>query len=145
MKTVIQRTKFSEVEIDNKLHSKTGAGLLVLFCAEKNDTEDKIEWMANKILNLRIFQDENHKMNLSVLDIKGEIMVVSQFTLAGNCTKGTRPGFDLAMKPDSANEYYEKFVSELKKSGLNVQTGVFGADMKVSLLNDGPVTFILEK
>lgn len=145
MKSVIQRVKYSKVEIDGKLHSETKEGLLILFGVEKNDTEDKILWMANKILNLRIFQDENHKMNLSVLNIKGDIMVVSQFTLAGNCSKGTRPSFDCAMEPNTANRYYEEFVIELKKSGLNVQTGVFGADMKVSLLNDGPVTFILEK
>ena len=145
MKIVLQRVNNASVEIEGKLYSKIEKGVLLLFGVEKNDKEEFIEFLANKTLNLRIFNDENNKMNLSLLDIKGEILVVSQFTLAANCKKGLRPSFDNAEKPDIANNYYEKFVSGLKKSGLNVQTGVFGADMKVSLLNDGPVTFILEK
>ena len=145
MKIVLQRVNNASVETGGKLYSKIDKGVLLLFGVEKNDKEEFIEFLANKVLNLRIFNDENDKMNLSVIDIKGEILVVSQFTLAANCKKGLRPSFDNAEKPDIANNYYEKFVSKLKKSGLNVQTGVFGADMKVSLINDGPVTFILEK
>lgn len=145
MKIVLQRVNSASVEIEGKIYSKTEKGVLLLFGVEKNDKEEFIDFLVNKTLNLRIFNDENDKMNLSLMDIKGDILVVSQFTLAANCKKGLRPSFDNAMKPDVACKYYEKFVSELKKSGLNVQTGVFGADMKVSLLNDGPVTFILEK
>ena len=145
MKLLIQRTDEVSVEIDNNICAETKMGMLILFCAEKNDTEDKICYMVNKVLNLRFFEDENNKMNLSVKDINGEIMVVSQFTLAANCNKGLRPSFDNAMKPDLANVFYEKFVSKLKESNLVVKTGVFGADMKVSLVNNGPVTIILEK
>ena len=145
MKLVIQRTKEVTVQIDGDICSKKGKGMLILFGVEKNDTEDKIDYLANKVLNLRLFEDENAKMNLSILDTEGEIMVVSQFTLAANCSKGLRPSFDNAMKPDIAIKYYEKFVSKLKESKLVVKTGVFGADMKVALVNDGPVTFILEK
>lgn len=145
MKLVIQRTKEATVQINGDICSKTGKGMLILFGVEKNDTEDKIDYLVNKVLNLRFFEDVNEKMNLSIKDIDGEIMVVSQFTLAANCSKGQRPSFDNAMKPDIANEYYEKFVSKLRESDLVVKTGVFGADMKVALINDGPVTFILEK
>lgn len=145
MKLVIQRTKEATVEINGDIFSKTGKGMLILFGVEKNDSEDKIDYLVNKVLNLRFFEDENEKMNLSIKDIEGEIMVVSQFTLAANCSKGLRPSFDNAMKPDIANEYYEKFVSKLRESNLVVKTGVFGANMKVALINDGPVTFILEK
>ncbi len=145
LKLVIQRTKEATVQINGDICSKTGKGMLILFGVEKNDTEDKIDYLVNKVLNLRFFEDENEKMNLSIKDIDGEIMVVSQFTLAANCSKGQRPSFDNAMKPDIANEYYEKFVSKLRESDLVVKTGVFGADMKVALINDGPVTFILEK
>ena len=145
MKIVLQRVNNASVEIDNSLYSKINKGLLLLFGVEKDDKEEFIEFLANKVLNLRIFPDNEGKMNLSVNDIKGEILVVSQFTLAASCKKGTRPSFDNAMEPKTANEYYEKFVEFLKKPGLNIQTGSFGAHMKVSLLNDGPVTFILEK
>ena len=145
MKIVLQRVKKASVTIDENLHSKVDKGLCLLFGVEKNDKEEFIEYLANKVLNLRIFNDENDKMNLSVSDIKGEILVVSQFTLAGSCKKGLRPSFDNAMEPSVADKYYEKFVSVLKTSGLNVQTGVFGAHMQVEIINDGPVTFILEK
>ncbi len=145
MKIVVQRVKSSSVTINNEVYSKINSGLMLLFGVEKNDTEDFLDFMVHKILNLRIFNDENGKMNLSIKDIQGEILVVSQFTLAGDCKKGLRPSFDNAMQPDIANEYYEKFVSKLKESNLKIETGVFGADMKVELINDGPVTFILEK
>ena len=145
MKAVIQRVKNASVTIDDKLYSKISKGMLILFCVEKGDTDDKLEWMANKIESLRIFEDEQQKMNLSVKDIKGELLVVSQFTLAASCKKGTRPSFDNAEHPEIANKMYQKFVEILKTKDLNVKTGVFAANMQVSLINDGPVTFILEK
>ena len=145
MKSVIQRVKCASVTIDNNLYSSINTGLLVLFGVEKGDSAEKMEWMAKKILELRIFADENGKMNKSIKDINGEILVVSQFTLAANCAKGTRPGFDNAEKPDAANSMYEKFVSKLKESNLTIKTGIFAAMMDVKLCNDGPVTIILER
>lgn len=145
MKAVIQRVKKASVEIEGKIYSKINRGLLILFCAEKNDVKENIDFIANKILNLRIFEDENHKMNLSVKDIAGEILIVSQFTLASDLKKGLRPSFDNAMEPIKAKEFYEDMILKLKESKLNVQTGVFGADMQVMLINDGPVTFVLNK
>lgn len=145
MKIVLQRVSSASVTIENKICSKINKGLLLLFGVEKNDREEMLDFFVQKVLNLRIFNDENGKMNLSVSDIKGEILIVSQFTLASNCKKGLRPSFDNAMEPNIANKYYEKFVELLKASNLNIQTGIFGADMKVELINDGPVTFILEK
>lgn len=145
MKAVIQRVKKASVEIEGKIYSKINRGLLILFCAEKNDVKENIDFIANKILNLRIFEDENHKMNLSVRDITGEILIVSQFTLASDLKKGLRPSFDNAMEPIRAKEFYEDMILKLKESKLNVQTGVFGADMQVMLINDGPVTFVLNK
>lgn len=145
MKLVVQRVSSSAVEIDNKVYSKIGRGLMFLFGVEKGDTKEDAQYLAEKILKLRIFGDENDKMNLSVQDINGEILVVSQFTLAGSCKKGTRPSFDTAEEPKKAEEMYEYFCSLLEKSGLSIQKGVFGAMMSVSLVNDGPVTFILEK
>ena len=145
MKAVIQRVKYASVAIDGSEFSKIEKGLLVLFGVEKNDDKEKIDFFVKKIANLRIFNDEKGKMNFSVKDIKGEILVVSQFTLSADCTKGLRPSFDNAMNPEIANKMYEEFILKLKETGLNVKTGVFGADMKVLLLNDGPVTFVLEK
>ena len=145
MKLVIQRVKSASVTIDGKLFSSINNGLLVLYGVEKNDTEEFSKYLCEKMLKLRIFEDENQKMNLSVKDINGEILIVSQFTLAGDTRKGTRPSFDNAMPPQKANEMYENFVSMAKESGLTVKTGVFGAMMDVALINDGPVTFILEK
>lgn len=145
MKAVIQRVKKASVEIEGKIYSKINRGLLILFCAEKNDVKENIDFVANKILNLRIFEDENHKMNLSVRDITGEILIVSQFTLASDLKKGLRLSFDNAMEPKQAKEFYEDMILKLKESKLNVQTGVFGADMQVMLINDGPVTFVLNK
>ena len=144
MKLVIQRVKESSVTINNELHSKIGKGIMVLFGVEKGDTIEEAKWLAEKLLKLRIFEDENEKMNLSIQDIKGEILVVSQFTLAGNCKKGTRPSFDNAELPENANKLYEDFCKILSQT-IPVKTGVFGAMMDVALVNDGPVTFILEK
>ena len=143
MKLVIQRVTRASVTIENKLFSTIQKGALVLFGVEKDDSEDMLEYYAQKLLKLRIFEDEQGKMNKSLLDIKGEILVASQFTLCADCKKGTRPSFDNAKEPKSAKEYYEKFVQILKTSGLNVQTGVFAAHMDVELVNNGPVTIIL--
>lgn len=140
---LIQRVKKASVTIDNELFSSINAGILVLYGVEKGDEKEKAEKIADKISKLRIFEDENGKMNKSIKDISGEVLVVSQFTLAGNCAKGTRPSFDRAEAPDKANEMYEYFIQQLKDKGLPVQTGVFGAMMEVELINDGPVTFIL--
>lgn len=145
MKTVIQRVKKASVTIGEKLYSAIDNGLLILYGVEKNDTDDFSRYLCEKILKLRIFEDENQKMNLSVKDVNGDILVVSQFTLAGDTRKGTRPSFDTAMPPKDAEIMYENFVNMLKNSGLTVKTGVFGAMMDVELINDGPVTFILEK
>lgn len=140
---LIQRVKRASVTIDNKLYSNIESGILVLFGVEKGDVKEKADRIADKISKLRIFEDENGKMNKSVTDISGEILVVSQFTLAGNCSKGTRPSFDNAEEPQKANIMYEYFIEQLKQKGLPVKTGVFGAMMDVELINDGPVTFIL--
>ena len=140
---LIQRVKKASVTIDNKLFSSINAGILVLYGVEKGDEKEKAEKIADKISKLRIFEDENGKMNKSIKDISGEVLVVSQFTLAGNCAKGTRPSFDRAELPEKANEMYEYFIKQLQDKGLPVKTGVFGAMMDVELINDGPVTFIL--
>lgn len=145
MKAVVQRVKSASVSINGKLFSSIGQGILVLLGIENSDTISEAEYVCSKLLKLRIFEDENEKMNYSVTDIGGEILVVSQFTLAGSVKKGTRPSFDNAMKPDDAEVLYEKFVEMIKQSNLKIQTGKFGAMMEVSLINDGPVTFIVEK
>ncbi len=179
MKFVIQRVKNASVEIDGKIFSSIDKGLLVFFCAEKEDekggeyggkkldSDSVLDYFANKILKLRIFEDNDGKMNRSVFDIGGKILVVSQFTLAANCKKGTRPSFDSAMEPVLAKKMYEDFVLKLRTAAQNlsqsavsschpelvsgsqppksvtVHTGVFGADMKVFLINDGPVTILM--
>ncbi|MFH0702962.1 MAG: D-aminoacyl-tRNA deacylase [bacterium] len=145
MIAVIQRVKNASVEIDGKLYSRIDKGILVLLGVEKNDSEEATKFLANKIAELRIFEDEVGKMNLSVLDIKGEILVVSQFTLAGDYKKGKRPSFDNAAKPDTAIPLYEKFIKYLEEKNISVKTGKFAAMMDISLVNDGPVTFILNK
>lgn len=145
MKTVIQRVKYSSVVIDGKEVSQTGVGFLILLGVEQGDTTADADKLVKKIPVLRVFEDDNGKMNLSCLDIGGEIMVVSQFTLCADCSHGRRPSFTASAPPDLAKDLYEYFVSQLKNSGVKrVETGVFGADMKVSLNNDGPVTIILE-
>ena len=144
MKALIQRVKNASVTIDEKLCSKIDHGFLILLGIEKGDDEEKISWLVNKILNLRIFENEEGKMSKSVLDVDGEILVVSQFTLCADCKKGTRPSFDSAMAPKEASEMYDKFVKILSEK-ITVKTGVFGAMMDVELVNDGPVTIMLEK
>lgn len=145
MKAVIQRVSYSSVVIDGIEVGKTDKGFLILLGVEQGDTKEDADKLIKKIPVLRIFEDENGKMNLSCLDIDGEILVVSQFTLCADCSHGRRPSFIRSAPPDTANELYLYFVDELKKSGVKkVDTGEFGADMKVSLLNDGPVTIILD-
>ena len=144
MKVLIQRVKKAGVSIDGENVSSIEKGILVLVGIEKGDTKEQVEKLAKKVVNLRIFSDENDKMNLSLVDIKGEMLVVSQFTLCGDCKKGTRPSFDKSAPPDIANELYEYFVSLIKNCGIKTGTGKFGAMMEVSLINDGPVTFMLE-
>lgn len=145
MKALIQRVKRASVSIGGQLYSSINSGLLVFLGVEKDDEKENAEKLAQKIINLRIFEDENDKMNLSVKDVQGEILVVSQFTLCGDCKKGTRPSFDKAANPDKANSLYEYFVNCLKECNLPVQTGRFRAMMDVELVNDGPVTLWVEK
>ncbi len=145
MKIVLQRVARASVTVDGENIASISKGLLIFFGAEKNDEEDKAKFLAEKIPGLRIFPDENGKMNLSCQDILGEILVVSQFTLAGDCSKGRRPGFDNAAPPDKAEFLYQKFVRIISETGLKVATGRFGADMQVELVNDGPVTFTLQR
>lgn len=147
MRAVIQRVKKARVEVENKIVGKIGLGLVVLLGVGEEDSEKlkaKSEKLAEKILNLRIFGDEKDKINLSVLDIKGEILVIPQFTLYADCSKGNRPYFGGAAKPKIAKLIFEKFVAELKKSGSKVEKGIFGAKMEVELVNDGPVTIVLD-
>lgn len=145
MKALIQRVKRASVTIGGELYSKIDKGLLVFLGVEKEDTVENCEKLSQKVLNLRIFEDENDKMNLSVNDVKGEILVVSQFTLCGDCKKGTRPSFDKVAHPDIAVKLYEDFVGKIRASGLKTETGKFRAMMDVELVNDGPVTFMVEK
>ncbi|MCQ2748449.1 MAG: D-aminoacyl-tRNA deacylase [Clostridia bacterium] len=147
MKVVLQRVANAKVEIDGKVQGEIGKGILVLVGVKDTDIEDesKIEKMASKIANLRIYEDDEDKMNLSCLDVDGEILVISNFTLYGDARKGNRPSYVEAARPEVAEPYYEKFIEALKATGVKkVANGIFGADMKVSLLNDGPVTIVYE-
>lgn len=145
MKAVIQRVKYATVKVDNKIIGECKQGFMILLGVIDGDTENDADKLIKKIPVLRIFEDENGKMNKSLLDIDGEILVVSQFTLAADCSHGRRPSFTASAPPDIANELYEYFVGELKAAGVkSVQTGEFGADMAVELLNDGPVTIVLD-
>jgi len=144
MKAVVQRVTYASVKVDGEIKGEIQNGLLVLLGVGLDDNEGDAERLARKISNLRIFSDENDKINLSVNDVKGSLLVVSQFTLYADCRKGNRPNFTGAGKPDVAERLYEFFVDECKKHVPDVQKGVFGADMKVELLNDGPFTVILE-
>lgn len=145
MKLVIQRVERSQVTVDEKITGKIGRGFLVLLGVGPYDTKETVDYLVKKLCNLRVFMDENEKMNLSVKDIDGELLIVSQFTLYADCQKGNRPSFVNSAKPELANELYEYFVEKCRNEVKNVQTGIFGAHMKVDLINDGPVTIILEK
>lgn len=145
MKVLIQRVCNANVIVDNNEVAKINKGYLALIGIEKDDNKSIVEYLAKKTANLRIFEDKNGKMNLSIIDTGGEILAVSQFTLAGNTSCGNRPGFDTAEKPEKAKPLYEYFVECLKKHGINVKCGIFQAEMKVGLVNDGPVTFMLER
>lgn len=144
MTALVQRVKHASVTVDGECVSEIGKGFLVLFGVFENDTEKEADLLADKTAKLRIFTDENDKMNLSLKDVAGEVLVVSQFTLYGDCRKGKRPSFIAAARPETAIPLYERFVAELMDHDLHVETGWFGADMEVSLINDGPVTLILD-
>ena len=144
MRAVVQRVTNADVKIDGRVNGKIDDGLLVLLGVGNGDTEEDMKYIADKIVKLRIFSDENDKMNLSLEDVGGSMLVISQFTLYGDCSHGRRPYFGNEMEPVSANEMYEKFVAYIREQGIHTETGEFGADMKVSLTNDGPVTIILE-
>lgn len=143
MIVVLQRVTQAKVDIDEKTVGQIGKGLMVLVCAEKGDTDEKARLLAQRLLRYRVFEDENGKMNLSVTDVKGGLLLISQFTLAADTTRGNRPSFTPAAPPDEGKRLFDIFVQETEKSCLTVQTGQFGAYMRVSLVNDGPVTLTL--
>ena len=145
MRVVVQRVSESNVRISGDVRGEIGKGFMVLVSFVDDDTDGDLDWMSNKIINLRIFNDEDGKMNKSLLDVGGDILLISQFTLHGSTKKGNRPSFIKAAKPEYANQMYEKFIEVLENSlGKKIQTGEFGGDMKVSLINDGPTTIIID-
>ena len=144
MRVVIQRVTKSTVSIDNKVVGKIGTGMLILLGISVNDTEKDLHYLVDKCANLRIFEDSENKMNLSLRDVKGEALIVSQFTLYGNCSKGRRPGFTDAARPEEAIPLYEKFICEIRNLGIKTETGQFGAMMDVEIHNNGPVTMIID-
>ena len=144
MKLVVQRVLNANVVVDDNVVGSITNGFLVLLGISNEDTEATVEKMVKKLINLRIFKDENDKMNLNIKQVGGEILVVSQFTLYADCSRGNRPSFDMAGKPELANKLYEFFISECRKEGIKTEHGIFGAHMKVNLTNDGPVTILLE-
>ncbi|MDR6465987.1 D-aminoacyl-tRNA deacylase [Chryseobacterium sediminis] len=144
MKIVIQRVSEASVKVDGKIVGEIGKGLMLLVGVDENDEKTDADWLVQKVLNLRIFGDEEGKLNLSVKDISGEILCISQFTLIADYKKGNRPSFIKAAKPDKAIPLFDYFKEEIAKSGLKTESGIFGADMKVSLINDGPVTIVMD-
>lgn len=144
MKALIQRVDRAEVTVDSEIISSIGKGILVFLGIKKGDTEKDIDYLVKKISQLRIFEDEKGKINLSLQDVKGEILVVSQFTLCADCRRGNRPSFDMAERAEIAKSLYEQFVAKIRELGISVSTGIFGASMKISLINNGPVTIMLE-
>lgn len=144
MRVVIQRVTNANVKVEDKIVGNINHGLMLLVGVQEEDSKEDVDWLVQKILNLRIFGDDQGKMNLSVQDINGEILCISQFTLIADYKKGNRPSFIKAAKPDQAIPLFDYFKSEIGKSGLKIQSGIFGADMKVSLLNDGPVTILMD-
>ena len=145
MKLVIQRVKEASVKVEGNIVGKIDNGFLVLIGIKKGDTKEQADYLAKKLCNLRIFTDENDKMNLSLKEVNGKLLIVSQFTLYGDCTQGNRPSFIEAARPEEAIPLYEYFCEQCQLNNIGVQKGIFGADMKVELLNDGPVTILLEK
>lgn len=145
MKLVIQRVKRANVEVKKQIVGSIGQGFLVLLGVGPEDTKETVDFLVSKLLKLRIFEDENGKMNLNIKDVNGELLIVSQFTLYADCSSGNRPSFTNAAKPEIANELYEYFIEKCKMENIKVEHGIFGADMQVELQNDGPVTIILEK
>ena len=144
MRALIQRVTSASVKVDEKIVGKIGKGFLIFLGVYEEDTEEKIEKLTKKIVNLRIFNDENDKMNLSIKDVKGKILLISQFTLCADTRKGNRPSFVSAKNPKDANVIYEKTIESIRNEGIIVEKGIFGADMKVELLNDGLVTILLD-
>jgi D-tyrosyl-tRNA(Tyr) deacylase len=144
MRVVVQRVSRAEVRIGGEVVGRIGRGLLLLVAIERTDTEDDLDWFSDKVLNMRIFEANDGKMNLSVLDVRGGILAVSQFTLAADLSRGRRPGFERAAPPERAEPLYRAFVDRLSRSGLAVETGRFREFMEVELVNDGPVTFVLD-
>ena len=145
MKLVLQRVSKAEVKVDGETTGKIEKGFLVLLGVTHTDTKETADFLVKKLCNLRIFEDENEKMNLNIKDVNGELLIVSQFTLYGDCHKGNRPSFVDAAKPDYAEELYEYFLEQCRKENIKVEKGIFGAHMEVNLLNNGPVTIILER
>lgn len=144
MRVILQRVLSASVTIDEAIYSQINHGLLILLGVTHNDTKEDIEWLVQKIINLRIFNDETYKMNRSIQDVQGELLVVSQFTLFASTKKGNRPSFIASARPEIAIPLYETFIDEIKNTGIDTQTGMFGADMQVGLVNDGPVTIIID-
>jgi len=144
MRVLVQRTNKASVTIDGEIQGEILNGLVLLVGISADDTADDIEWLVQKIVNMRIFSDSDGKMNLSVTDIRGALLVISQFTLHASTKKGNRPGFTLAARPETAIPLYEDFLRQLQSTGLKVEKGIFGADMQVQLVNDGPVTIWLD-
>ncbi len=145
MRLLIQRVKNADVKVDNKIVGEINKGFLVLCGVTHTDTKETADYLVKKLINLRVFEDENEKMNLSIKQVDGELLIVSQFTLYADTSHGNRPSFVNAAKSEMANELYEYFCKKCESEGIKVQKGIFGADMKVNLLNDGPVTIMLEK
>ena len=145
MKLVIQRVTQAQVEVNKKIVGKINKGFMVLLGVAEGDTKEQADYLVKKLCNLRVFEDENEKMNLALKDVGGELLIISQFTLCADCSGGNRPSFIGAEKPEKANELYEYFCKECSNNGYKVEKGIFGADMQVSLTNDGPVTIIIEK
>ncbi len=144
MRTVLQRVKRASVHINGQVSSTISGGLVVLLGISSHDTIKDVRWMAEKVINLRIFEDQNGKMNMSLADINGEMLIISQFTLYGDCRKGRRPGFSTAARPETAKPLYEEFIKEVKHRQVKVATGIFQAEMEISLVNQGPVTLLLD-
>ena len=145
MRLLVQRVLNSNVKVDGKVVGEIDKGYMVLLGVTHDDDKEKADYLVNKLLNLREFEDENGKMNLNIKQVGGELLIISQFTLYGNTKDGNRPSFIDAAKPDKANELYEYFIEKCKKENIKTEVGIFGADMKVSLVNDGPVTIMLER